>query len=344
MNKYIIEFRYHSSFNAGSKARDDVKFYLEEMGFKLLEINLASSKVRKFMQLLTLKEKLKTIENESIVLIQYPYNNSSLYLQSILKTLKKKRIRTICLIHDLYSLRLNSGTKLVSKEITTLNRFDIIIAHNEHMSKWLYNNGLKKTIINLELFDYRTDSFLVESKNLDKNTIAIAGNLTREKSGFIYKINEQNLGTAKINLYGNGFETDNNIENITYFGPKPPNKLPEEIEGGFGLIWDGPELSACVGHYGEYMKYNNPHKLSLYIASGLPVIVWEKAAISEFVKKNNIGIVVDSINRMDTILDKIDKEAYQNLQSNILEIKQKVNDGYYLKNAVNKSLDVLADN
>ncbi|MFG6496246.1 hypothetical protein P8610_12840 [Fictibacillus sp. UD] len=343
MCNYIIEFKYKSSFNAGSKARDDVNYFLKDRGFELLEITLANNKIKKLYQLLTLKSKIKSIKNDSTVLIQYPYNNNNLYLQSILKVLKLKNVKTICLIHDLYSLRFNKGKTIVSKEINILNKFDVVIAHNDYMSKWLYSSGLKKTIINLELFDYQTEDFQIDSKVFDKNCIAIAGNLVKEKSGFIYKFNKQNLGETKINLYGNGFETKNSIENISYFGPKPPSKLPEEIKGGFGLIWDGPELNECVGHYGEYMKYNNPHKLSLYIAAGLPVIVWDKAAIAEFVRKNKIGIVVDSINQLDSIVNRIDQDSYTNLQKNVLKIKSRVNEGYYIKKAVTKSFDFFKD-
>ena len=37
------------------------------------------------------------------------------------------------------------------------------------------------------------------------------------------------------------------------------------------------------------------HKLSLYLAVGLPVIIWEKAAEAEFVLKENVGVTVKSL-------------------------------------------------
>ena len=51
----------------------------------------------------------------------------------------------------------------------------------------------------------------------------------------------------------------------------------------------------CKGSFGEYLRINNPHKTSLYLASGIPVIIWSKAALAEFIEKNKCGITVDSL-------------------------------------------------
>ena len=34
-------------------------------------------------------------------------------------------------------------------------------------------------------------------------------------------------------------------------------------------MWDGPSPDTCAGVYGAYLRYNNPHKTSLYLAAGL---------------------------------------------------------------------------
>ena len=56
---------------------------------------------------------------------------------------------------------------------------------------------------------------------------------------------------------------------------------------------------------GEYLQYNAPHKMSLYIRCGLPIIVWEKAGLAPFVKKNNVGICISSLTELEDILPKI---------------------------------------
>ena len=83
------------------------------------------------------------------------------------------------------------------------------------------------------------------------------------------------------------------------------------------------------------MKYNNPHKLSLYIAAGLPVVVWEKAAIADFVKKYNIGIIVKSLLDLDKEINSLSEEQYEEFKQNILVLQKNVTNGYYTRRALN---------
>ena len=57
------------------------------------------------------------------------------------------------------------------------------------------------------------------------------------------------------------------------FGSFLPDELPSALEGSFGLVWDGDSSKTCSGVFGEYLRYNNSHKASLYLASGFPIIV-----------------------------------------------------------------------
>ena len=59
------------------------------------------------------------------------------------------------------------------------------------------------------------------------------------------------------------------------------------------------------------MRFNNPHKLSLYVALGLPVIVWREAAIAEFVLKQGIGITVSDLLELNDISTKVSTEGYR---------------------------------
>ena len=88
------------------------------------------------------------------------------------------------------------------------------------------------------------------------------------------------------------------------------------MEGDFGLIWDGSELKTNGGVYGEYTKFNSPHKASLYLSSGIPVIVWDKAGIAPFIRKNNLGITVESIEKLDDILGEISSSDYMEMKTN----------------------------
>ena len=94
-----------------------------------------------------------------------------------------------------------------------------------------------------------------------------------------------------------------------------------------------------TGRFGEYTKYNNPHKTSLYLSAGLPVIVWNEAAISEFVLKNNVGITVSNLTEVREILSEMSADDYGIMKKNALEVGKKLRDGFYTKQAIQKVID-----
>ena len=125
--------------------------------------------------------------------------------------------------------------------------------------------------------------------------------------------------------------------NVEYKGSFKPNEIPYKLDGSFGLIWDGNSIDTCAGSVGEYMKYNNPHKLSLYIASGLPVIVWKQAAVAKFVEDNNIGFTVNSLKEIADQIDKLTEEDYKNYLVNIKKLQEKVCNGYFTNRALDEA-------
>ena len=106
--------------------------------------------------------------------------------------------------------------------------------------------------------------------------------------------------------------------------------------GGFGLVWDGDSAHTCSGMYGEYLKINNPHKASLYLASGFPIIVWKQSALADFVRNNNCGILVNSLFEIAETLKSISEDEYQEMIKNSKRIGEKIRQGHYLKIAVEK--------
>lgn len=98
-------------------------------------------------------------------------------------------------------------------------------------------------------------------------------------------------------------------------------------------MWDGTSSDSCVGNTGEYLKYNNPHKTSLYMVAGLPVIVWDQAAIAEFVVNNGVGIAVSSLNDLASTLQEITEQEYEKMRSNAVQVGVRLKSGDYLKKA-----------
>src|SRR5690606_24677922 len=127
------------------------------------------------------------------------------------------------------------------------------------------------------------------------------------------------------------FEKDringSHIDYMGVFNPGEPN-LPDSYH--FGLIWEGISINTCEGGYGEYIRYNNPHKMSLYISLGLPVIVWKEAAIASFVTSNNIGFTIENISELEGISTRLSTETYMEYQRNVDMLSGKLRNGHFL--------------
>ena len=121
---------------------------------------------------------------------------------------------------------------------------------------------------------------------------------------------------------------------MIYKGSFKPDEVPGVLEGSFGLVWDGNTASTCGGNTGEYLRYNNPHKTSLYLASGIPVIVWSEAAMSGFVSENHVGIAVGSLYEIEEKVNAISDADYKEMKDNAIAVSAKLRSGYYFETAI----------
>ena len=209
---------------------------------------------------------------------------------------------------------------------------DGIIAHNDKMKDVLVHLGIpEKKIISLEIFDYLIPHYEVK-KIYEKSTVLLAGNFDIKKAKYARKLPDN----PEFSIFGINFEEENLPQNVHYKGAFSPEELPYYLEGGFGLVWDGDSPYTCSGMFGEYLKMNNPHKASLYLASGFPIIVWRQSALSDFVTKNNCGILVDSLFEIAERLDSISNDEYEELIRNSKKIGDNIRNGHYLKIALEK--------
>ena len=347
--KYLIDEVYElteeDKKNATSKAREDIKEIFKLNGFCILPKIITAKKSKTiigkfFLNIKSLFEWMRFISTKNfcrndIVCIQYPTINYPFGFSYILQSMQKKNIKILAIIHDLNSIRYPNFKSYKKKEIKTLDSFDILIDHNLKMRNKLKVLGIKHPhIVDLELFDYiskRTD--LYENK-IDVDVV-VAGNLSKSKSGYLYHL-PKNL---TFGLYGLNYE--GNCNNVLYYGAFSPDELPNMLHGRFGLVWDGPSNTTCEGNYGEYLKINNPHKVSLYLASGIPIIVWNQSAIADFVKKYECGISVSSLSDISLYLDSIDKLQYEKMLANSRILANKVRNGEFTKKALNVAMQII---
>ncbi|WP_188802340.1 sugar transferase [Sporolactobacillus putidus] len=325
--------------HAGAKAKNDVSKFLHEAGFLGMFIDSDMNKYEKRLFFRSnFRKKLSDLNKGDVLAIQYPFYMGDYIVRVIIEETRKKDIKTILIIHDIASLRWQFDNEAeINKEINLLNGFDILIVHNTSMTDWLRENHCQRPIVNLELFDYSIEGVHDFSKaDPGKRRVLFAGNLA--KAHFLNKITPHDY---KLVLFGNGVDTEVLPDSVSYKGSFAPEELLDHLEGEYGLVWDGDDLEQCTGDYGNYLKYNNPHKMSLYISCRLPIIIWKEAAQARFVEEKDIGIAVSSLTDLDRRLRDITEERYLKMQKNVAELSSKTENGYFIKKAIKNAMKIL---
>lgn len=317
--------------HAGFKARQDVLDILIRAfpNARVENIDSGLSLRSRFFSSLRLLLKTFNFKTGSICLTNYPLAKPRWSFLSFGKKIKCFKI--VAIVHDLESLRGGDNHDYVA-----LNKCDYVISHNYRMTQHLREHGVVfPKIIELCVFDYLMKSSLEHryTKNIEFNpAILFAGNLSNDKSGFIYKWQPSH----KVDLYGINFES-NNSKNITWKGAFDPNA--PELDTSFnylGLVWDGTSTDTCEGDCGTYLKINNPHKISFYLSQGLPVIVWKQSAMADFILENKVGYTINELQELNSILKSISETEYGVLVKNATEVGNKIRRGKFLLNALSK--------
>ena len=332
--------------NAGNKARNDVEEIVKREGYQPLLLT-----VEDWYQMGTVKaqqhkakalaQAFSQLKSGDQLLIQFPMLHHSFFTTRLVRKIQRRGVQVYFIIHDLEALRyanldtvpLKHKIRVHLQESSLLKVADGVIAHNPIMKSVLVEKGIPEhKLVSLEIFDYLIPNYQ-EKDGLSKDQpIIVAGNLAQEKAGYLYQLPAR----PAYNLYGVGFDESRALANETYFGSFLPDELPAALEGGFGLVWDGDSAETCSGVFGEYLRYNNSHKASLYLASGFPLVVWKQSALSHFVLEKGCGIAVESLHDLKETIDNLSDADYQDLVDNTKRVGQEIRDGHYLKTALKR--------
>ena len=339
------------SNHAGSKAVRDAEDIFMQLGMTPLPIYSAGSAQGLKRKLTHGKQlsRLLSLPCGSFLFIQYPmYRMKRDYVDLLARVKAIRKLRLVFLVHDLEMIRhaFPENPDLAVRDREMLSAAYRIIVHNDRMADFLANNYNvdRKKLICLGLFDYLVPKkSLGEAEKLFKMSICIAGNLSLEKSGYISGLIDILPDDISLNLYGVNFDPVKAGPNVTYHGSFDADILPDLLNSSFGLVWDGPVHDTCAGNMGNYMRYNDPHKVSLYISAGIPVIIWSEAALAGFVEDRNIGFTVSSLEEIPNKLRNVTDEVYQSYISNLNPLTDKIRDGCFLRDAVKAAIDSAAE-
>lgn len=352
--KNFFKLYYGATSNAGSKAKIDAETIFEKSGFtnqlqlpRFISDNQLLNSL--YSPILGTIRFFKVKKNGALI-FNYPSNivKGVLLFHGIAFMNFFKKNKKIALIHDIEELRHDTAEyqwPLFYRKYCSLNslrQYDVLIAHNEMMKNWLTNQGFSpEKIVSLELFDYLADK--KNTGGIFGNDIIVAGNLSPEKVRFLEDVNS--LSDLNFHLYGSGLEKSvENYTNVHYFGSFPSDLILSEIKGSYGLVWDSEGFAGDVGNYAKYQKYNNPHKVSLYLAAGFPVIMWSESALAPFVEEHGIGILIDNLADLPEKLKSISEMDYKQMKEKTLLVGEKVLSGSYLSEAIRKAEKIIWEN
>ena len=339
---------------AGGKARVDVLVILERMGFKRIDVRYDRSADRPVLAKLLghfrayrlLMRAFSTLKTGDSLIVQFPLETHTVFIGRIMRHLAKRGVRTILLVHDLEVFRFRLLTnmsplkklRMQIEEHEALEWASRVIVHNDRMQEELCEmlHASSRRIVQLGLFDYLTDWCPKDGEErLPYEPVIIAGNLARKKAGYIYCLPSD----QRFNLFGTNLEDGYQKANVSYQGSFSAEELPSHLEGSFGLVWDGPSDKTCEGAYGGYLRINNPHKTSLYLASGIPVIIWSEAALAGLVTENGVGFTIGSLDEISDRLQTLSNKDYQEMRENARRLSARLRSGYYTKRAIAEALE-----
>lgn len=332
----------NESFNASNKAIIDVTKTFELQNYKILAVNYRklklpfinkgipfTSKINFYIQLFLIALK---INKKDTIYIQYQIDNE--VYDAVLQICKLRKCKISFIIHDVYSIRYKNNTK---HEVKRLNQADVLLVHTDSMKERLKAEGVTIPMENFNLFDYYTDDECLTIDELlkIKKTIGFAGNL--QKSIFLHELINSNIpNNIEYYLYGKHFDLNlSKQEQVKYIGAFYPNKT-KFLKAGWGLVWDGNTMDDCTGCLGEYLKINSPHKLSLYLACGIPAIVWKKSSLAQWIEDKHLGISINSLQEIPTIIDSISDSEYKNICKQVRLTSKKLRNGIFLSSIINK--------
>jgi hypothetical protein len=157
---------------------------------------------------------------------------------------------------------------------------------------------------------------------------------------FLEKLSLMKSRQLRFQLYGAGVTKKMlNQDEVLYNGVFAPYALPAQLEGSFGLVWDGDSIEGPGGSFGNYMQYISHHKLSLYILSGLPLIVPSFAGSASLVEKYNIGFTINNLDEIAHKIEELQEMDYQQMVRNMQPLALKISSGQCLLEAVRQLMD-----
>lgn len=329
--KHYFVTKYRNRPNASSKAVADADAILAKAGYRPLTI-MRETLLRKYVgplfacfYRLRLARTLRRSKADDVFFVQWPMH--PIGQRGTVALLRRYQPRIQMLVHDLDCLRYHVEQN--ADEAFLLRSASLVVVHTPAMKRYLAGMGIEENKMKvLETFDYLTDD-VPERERAKAPVVTFAGNL--RKSAFLQRLDE--LPDLTFLCYGKGRSHLCKSDNVNYKGVFSPDCV-SALEGSWGLVWDGGSLDGCEGEFGAYLQYNAPHKVSLYVVAGLPLIVWSKSGVAPYVTSKGLGIAVDSLHDIGRAIATLSDGQYAEILRNLRAEAECLKAGQHLATAI----------
>ena len=339
---------------------------------------------------------MASISFGDIVIFQSPTWNGWEFDAEFVAKLKDLRVKLVIFIHDVIPLMFRDNAYLMPTYMEMFNQADVIIAPSQQMVNRLCEAGLTvEKILIQEFWDHPHNLSL--NQPVFKKEIFFAGSLTRfpELQNWVYetplrvftnepksnpeanlviegwKRNEELLMELSKGGFGLVWNTQyNDGENVDYYEMNISHKLStylaagipvivpntlsnshliegwkrnEELlmelsKGGFGLVWN---TQYNDGENVDYYEMNISHKLSTYLAAGIPVIVPNTLSNSHLIEERGLGFAVNSLEEANQLVQNMAPESYQEISSRAQGFAFLLKEGYITKKLLIDAINFL---
>ncbi len=344
---YIRDFDVEGvGYNALNKSRKDLDAIYQSLSFKRLDGSNLVLQDEKFRNLRRNSKMLSGYVDALLermdeccrpgdyLFMDFPFAVKFLGFSKLVAHARSRKIRVVFFLHDLDGVRFRN-TLLNALDSTCLDMAYALISASKEMNRVLWDNlhvSHRPKIVEYEYWDYLMKD--VENRR-KKNLLCFAGNLA--KSTFLSDV-PLSLVERGFALYGKGMRKDYRGD---FCGEFDDETIVSEIDGLFGLVWDGNSARTCAGNFGSYLRINASHKFSLYMAAKKPVIVWKESALRHVVEGHQVGLAVSSLDEIPYRVSALSLSEYEKMEENVLHLRHDILTGDHLRKVILSAANVV---
>ncbi|WP_367342621.1 beta-1,6-galactofuranosyltransferase [Limosilactobacillus sp.] len=267
---------------------------------------------------------IASLHNNDTVIFQFPTMSLS-WDNRFINHVRAYDAHLIILIHDLPSQQGdNSDSQLLKQEIEFLNQADLIIAPSQKMVDLLNNNGLtvNRTVI-MRMWD-RPGVVNPNRKPKFNQVVSYLGDNPNQQ---FFRHWDSDKYTLQL------FEDNPNWkqQGVSFAKPHQKQELIDNLRlsGGLSIVWDDTN---------EYYSLNPSYELSYYLAAGLPVIAPANISVADIIQKNNLGVLVDSKDAINSFLNELTEDKYNEYVSSVDYYSNSLRMGINTKLVLNEAI------